>query len=48
MRLNIITHLLSQIPYEQIKRPKIVLPKRQAPHGYKEPNYPYKFVKEVF
>ena len=30
VRLNIITHLLSKIPYEEIKRGKIELPKRQA------------------
>jgi polyphosphate kinase 2 len=48
VRLNIITHLLSKIPYEEIKRPKIVLPKRQTPGKYKEPDYPYKYVPAVF
>ncbi len=48
VRLNIITHLLSKIPYEEIKRGKIVLPKRQAPGKYKEPDYPYKYVPAVF
>ena len=48
VRLNIITHLLSKIPYEDIKRPKIVLPKRQAPGKYKEPDYPYKYVPALF
>ena len=48
VRLNIITHLLSKIPYEELKRPKIVLPKRQKPEGYKEPDYPYKVVPAVF
>jgi len=46
-RLNIISHLLSQIPYKEEKREKVVLPKRQNAHGYKEPNYPYKFVPEA-
>jgi len=46
VRLNIIRHLLSQIPYKKLPREKIVLPKRQKPHGYREPAYPYKFVPE--
>ena len=48
VRLNIITHLLSKVPYEEIKRGKIELPKRQAPGKYKEPDYPYKYVPEKF
>ncbi len=44
VRLDIISHLLSRIPYKAMKRPKIVLPKRQKPDGYKEPAYPYKWV----
>ena len=48
VRLNIITHFLSKIPYEEIKRHKIELPKRQAPGKYKEPDYPYKYVPEKF
>ncbi|QEX21319.1 polyphosphate kinase 2 [Hypericibacter adhaerens] len=47
-RLNIISHLLSMIPYKEVKREKVKLPKRQKPHGYKEPNYPYKWVPEKF
>lgn len=43
-RLNIISHLLSQIPYSELKRDKPVLPKRQKPEGYEDPNYPSKFV----
>jgi polyphosphate kinase len=46
-RLNIITHLLSQIPYQELPRAKPTLPKRQKPGGYVEPNYPYKFVPEL-
>ncbi len=48
VRLNIITHLLSKIPYEEIKRPKVVLPKRQEPGKYKDPDYPYKYITEKF
>jgi polyphosphate kinase 2 len=47
-RLNIITHLLSRIPYKKLPRDEIELPKRQKPHGYREPDYPYKFVPEKF
>ena len=47
-RLNIITHLLSKIPYEELPREKIELPKRQKPGDYRDPNYPYKYVEEMF
>jgi polyphosphate kinase 2 len=47
-RLNIITHLLSKIPYKEAPREKVKLPKRGKPHGYKEPKYSYKFVPERF
>ena len=46
-RLNAISHLLRQIPYEDIPREKVKLPKRQKHHGYREPDYPYKFVPEL-
>ena len=45
-RLNVIAHLLSHIPYKDARPEKPSLPKRQKPHGYVEPNYPYKFVPE--
>jgi polyphosphate kinase len=47
-RLNVITHLLSKIPYRKVPRDNVKLPKRQKPHGYREPDYPYKFVPEKF
>ena len=47
-RLNIIAHLLSRIPYKEVPRPQIKLPKRQKPGGYKEPDYPYKMVSEKY
>jgi len=47
-RLNLITHLLDQIPYKSAPREKVKLPKRQKPHGYREPKYPYKYVKERY
>ena len=47
-RLNIITHLLEQIPYKELPREKVKLPKRQKRGDYVEPDYPYKFIKEQF
>lgn len=46
-RLNVISHLLRHVPYEELPREKIKLPKRQDPDGYVEPDYPYKFVSEL-
>ncbi|CAG4902355.1 polyphosphate kinase 2 [Paraburkholderia gardini] len=48
VRLNIISHLLSQIPYETLPRERVMLPKRQKAAGYVEPDYPYRFVPEAF
>jgi len=45
-RLNLITHLLSRIPYKKVPREKVTLPKRQKPGGYREPDYPFKFIPE--
>jgi len=47
-RLNIITHLLKQIPYKTAPREKVELPKRQKPGGYRESGYAFKFIPEVF
>jgi polyphosphate kinase 2 len=47
-RLNLITHLLKQIPYKTAPREKIELPKRQKRGGYRESEHPFKYVKEVF
>jgi polyphosphate kinase 2 len=33
-RLNLITHLLKQIPYQRLKRPRIKLPDRGTRHAY--------------
>src|SRR5262245_50847079 len=44
-RLNLITHLLSLIPYKSVKREKVKLPKRgKKPGKYKEPDYSGKFI----
>jgi polyphosphate kinase 2 (PPK2 family) len=47
-RLNLITHLLEQIPYQELARERIELPKRQGPEGYREPAVPLKFIEEPF
>ncbi len=46
-RLNVITHLLKHISYENLPREKTKLPDRQKAHGYKEPDYAYKLVPEL-
>jgi polyphosphate kinase 2 (PPK2 family) len=47
-RLNIITHLLGKIPYEDLKREKIKLPKRQKRGSYKELKHPFRYVDEKY
>jgi polyphosphate kinase 2 len=46
-RLNIITHLLSKVPYKKVPREKVKLPKRRAGKKYKSPDYPFKFIPEA-
>jgi len=47
-RLNIITHLLSQIPYEPPAPLDVTLPKRQKPGGYREPELPLRHIPTPF
>ena len=47
-RLNIITHLLSKIPYKAAPRAKVKLPKRHINGGHKESKYAYKIVPEKY
>ena len=47
-RLNTLTHILSKIPYEELKRPKVELPKRQHRGDYKDTTYPFRVIPEVF
>jgi len=47
-RLNCIAHFLNLVPYEEVPRPKVVLPKRKAPGGYVEPDYPYRYVPDRY
>ena len=36
-RINMIAHLLSTIPYHDVKPPELTLPERPAPTGYQRP-----------
>lgn len=47
-RLNLISHLLSQVPYEEAPREKIKLPKREKPGDYEAPKVSCRSVPEVF
>jgi len=48
-RLNCIAHLLSVIPYKEVEREKVKLPKRQKAKGYVEPSdRPHKHVPQVY
>jgi len=48
VRLNIISHLLSKVPYKETPREKVKLPKRQIGRKYKAVDYPFKFIPEAF
>jgi polyphosphate kinase len=47
VRLNVISHLLSKVPYKSVAREKIKLPKRKI-GKYKAADYPYKYVPEKY
>ncbi|MCT8156338.1 polyphosphate kinase 2, partial [Klebsiella aerogenes] len=47
VRLNIITHLLSQIPYESLPTEHITLPKRKI-GKVKPTHFPFRFIPEKF
>ena len=47
-RLNIISHLLSQIPYKPLDHRNIELPKRKIDRGYVEPDLPLRYIPEQF
>ena len=47
-RLNVISHLLSQVPYEPLDRPDLTLPKRQKAEGYQEPGQPLHWIPTPF
>lgn len=47
-RLNVITHLLSRVPYKEVPREKVKLPNRQKLGKYKSPDYPFKYIPDVY
>jgi polyphosphate kinase 2 len=47
-RLNLITHLLEHIPYQDLPRQRIALPQRQAQGDYREPQVTRHLVPEVY
>jgi polyphosphate kinase 2 len=47
VRLNVISHLLKQVPYKTVKSEKVRLPKRKVGR-YKAADFPFKFVPETF
>ena len=47
-RLNIISHILSQVPYEPLEPRQVKLPRRQPRGGYVEPNLPLKHIPTHF
>jgi polyphosphate kinase len=47
-RLNIISHLLSLVPYKPLAHRDITLPKRQRARGYVEPDLPLRYIPRPF
>ncbi|OWT75866.1 polyphosphate kinase 2 [Achromobacter sp. HZ28] len=47
-RLNIISHLLSSIPYKSLPRERVKLPKRQKGGDYRESEHKFRFIPEKF
>jgi polyphosphate kinase len=47
-RLNIISHVLSQVPYKPLPHRDITLPRRQRSGGYTEPDLPLRYIPTPF
>jgi polyphosphate kinase len=47
-RLNIISHLLSQVPYKPLEPRDITLPRRQRAGGYTDPGLPLRYIPTPF
>jgi polyphosphate kinase 2 len=47
-RLNIISHLLSQVPYKPLTPRDVTLPRRQPAHGYVQPDLPLRYIPAPF
>jgi polyphosphate kinase len=46
LRLNVLSHVLSKVPYEKLKTKKIKLPERQKVKASQSPEYSFKYVPE--
>jgi len=47
-RLNLIAHLLGRIPYQEVPRKKVVLPKRQIKASHRCSDYRFKVIPEIY
>ncbi len=47
VRLNVISHLLAHVPYEELPAPKVVFPKRKIGR-YKPIDYPFRYIPEPY
>ena len=47
-RLNIISHLLGQVPYKPLVQQEVTRPKRQRAGGYREPDLPLRYIPTPF
>jgi polyphosphate kinase 2 len=47
-RLNIISHLISQVPYDRLQPRHVTLPKRQKAGDYREPDLPLRYIPTPF
>ncbi|WP_031940119.1 polyphosphate kinase 2 [Prescottella defluvii] len=47
-RLNVISHLLSQVPYEPLEQHAVSLPERQKAEGYQPPTQPLHWIPTPF
>ena len=47
-RLNIISHLLSQVPYEPLPARDVKMPRKPSPRGYSEPDLPVHHIPTPF
>jgi polyphosphate kinase 2 (PPK2 family) len=47
-RLNVISHLLSQIPYEPLPKPEVKMPTKPTPRGYVAPHLPLRHIPTPF
>ena len=48
LRLNLISHLLQQIPYKEVKRPKVRLPKRKVSEDKPAARRRMRMIKEIY